>query len=158
MKNGAEGEKNHNAGVLHPHSKNVRGIGEKMKKGFNTKEAQHNEEQGMYPGKDQAVGDGAVRLVPVTGAQVPGNVGIDAHSAPTATARIRFWMGKAKLTAFMASVLIRATNRLSTILYRDWMSMERMGGAAMDMSKGKTGRVPILLVCWMDSGTGNVLS
>jgi len=62
---------------------------------------------------------------------------------PTATDNTRFCSGKASDTAVSASRLTRATKILSTMLYIDWMSIERIGGTAMENSSRNTGRVPI---------------
>ncbi len=43
---------------------------------------------------------------------------------PMAMALEKFWMGNTRLNAVMASSLMRATNRLSTMLYRLFTSME----------------------------------
>ena len=40
----------------------------------------------------------------------------------------------------MADSLMRATNRLSTMLYSELTSMEMTLGSAMDIKSGKTGR------------------
>ena len=62
---------------------------------------------------------------------------------PTATDSTRFCSGNARDTAVSASRLIRATKMLSTMLYIDWMSIERIGGTAIESSSRNTGRVPI---------------
>ena len=59
---------------------------------------------------------------------------------PMAMALAKFWMGYTKERAVMASSLICATNRLSTMLYRELTSMEITLGSAMDNSSGSTGR------------------
>ena len=59
---------------------------------------------------------------------------------PMAMALVKFWMGNTSERAVMASSLICATNRLSTMLYRELTSMEITLGSAMDNSSGSTGR------------------
>ena len=58
---------------------------------------------------------------------------------PMAMALAKFWMGNTSERAVMASSLMRATNRLSTMLYRLFTSMEMTLGSAMDTSSGSTG-------------------
>ena len=65
-------------------------------------------------------------------------------AVPAPTAIIRFWRGKAKLTALRAFSLMRETNTLSTTLYSAWTSMEIIMGMAMPASSLPTGRTPIL--------------
>ena len=48
-------------------------------------------------------------------------------------------MGNTRLNAVMASSLMRATNRLSTMLYRLFTSMEITLGSAIESSSGSTG-------------------
>ena len=60
---------------------------------------------------------------------------------PMATALTKFWMGYTSESAVMACSLIRATNKLSTILYSELTSIEMTLGSAMDSSSGNTGRV-----------------
>ena len=57
------------------------------------------------------------------------------------TALTKFWMGNTSESAVMACSLICATNRLSTMLYRELTSIEMTLGNAIDSSSGKTGRV-----------------
>ena len=52
----------------------------------------------------------------------------------------KFCTGKTSDSAVMASSLIWATKKLSTILYRELTSMEMTIGIAMDKISGKTGR------------------
>ena len=58
---------------------------------------------------------------------------------PMAMALEKFWMGNTRLKAVMASSLMRATNRLSTMLYRLFTSMEITLGSAIESSSGSTG-------------------
>ena len=59
---------------------------------------------------------------------------------PIAIAFEKFCTGKTSDSAVMASSLIWATKKLSTILYRELTSMEMTIGIAMDKISGKTGR------------------
>ena len=59
---------------------------------------------------------------------------------PMPTALIKFWMGKTRERAVMASSLICATKKLSTMLYREFTSMERAMGSPIESSSGSTGR------------------
>ena len=58
---------------------------------------------------------------------------------PMAMALAKFWIGNTSDNAVMASSLMRATNRLSTMLYRLFTSMEITLGSAMDTNSGSTG-------------------
>ena len=58
---------------------------------------------------------------------------------PMAAALIRFCTGYTSDRAVMASSLICATKKLSTILYREFTSMEIIIGRAMDKISGNTG-------------------
>ena len=58
---------------------------------------------------------------------------------PIAIALAKFWTGKTSDSAVMAFSLICATKKLSTILYREFTSIEMTIGRAMDMISGKTG-------------------
>ena len=58
---------------------------------------------------------------------------------PIAMALIRFCTGYTSESAVMASSLMRATNRLSTMLYSAFTSIETTIGSAMDVNSGKTG-------------------
>ena len=60
---------------------------------------------------------------------------------PMVTAVIRFWTGNTRDSAVMASSLIRATKKPSTMLYREFTSMERTIGRDMDATSGRTGFV-----------------
>ena len=58
---------------------------------------------------------------------------------PMAMAFAKFWMGYTSDRAVTASSLMRATNRLSTMLYRLFTSMEMTFGSAIEISSGSTG-------------------
>ncbi len=58
---------------------------------------------------------------------------------PMAAALIRFCTGYTRDRAVMASSLIWATKKLSTMLYREFTSMEMIMGRAMDRIRGNTG-------------------
>ena len=58
---------------------------------------------------------------------------------PIPTALMRFCTGNTSESAVMASSLIFATKKLSTMLYSEFTSMETTMGSAMDISRGNTG-------------------
>ena len=58
---------------------------------------------------------------------------------PIPRAFVRFWTGYTKERAVMASSLILATKKLSTILYREFTSIEITIGRAMETIRGTTG-------------------
>ena len=58
---------------------------------------------------------------------------------PIAVALAKFCTGKTRDNAVMAFSLICATKKLSTILYREFTSIEMTIGMAMDIISGKTG-------------------
>ena len=60
---------------------------------------------------------------------------------PIVTALIKFCTGNTRDSAVMASSLIWATKKLSTILYRELTSIESTIGSDMDRTKGRTGLV-----------------
>ena len=60
---------------------------------------------------------------------------------PMATALMKFCTGNTSERAVMACSLIRATNRLSTMLYRLFTSIEITLGSAIESSSGNTGLV-----------------
>ena len=58
---------------------------------------------------------------------------------PIAIALMRFCTGYTSESAVMASSLMRATKRLSTMLYSALTSMEMTMGSAIEVSNGKIG-------------------
>lgn len=58
---------------------------------------------------------------------------------PTPTERMMFCKGKARETAVRACVPSLATHTLSMMLYRDWITMDKVTGMARDRRRGRTG-------------------
>ena len=80
MENGAAGEEHHDAGIGDTEGEHFRRIGEQPEKGLDEKQAEQDKQQGMDAGQEEAVRHGAVRLVPVARAELPGNVGVEPHA------------------------------------------------------------------------------
>ena len=67
------------------------------------------------------------------------NLRADSHAKTNGNGIHQVLDGKDQGSAVMASSLICATKKLSTILYKEFTSMETTMGRAMDMIRGNTG-------------------